>query len=476
MSELARLGLLDPRLRKADPNAIPGKQYYYGNMYEGPAIQPTPRNQVLGPLADAADYTIPKAISSVPDLLNEMSYGEMPYTGTGLTTTVDPRVADFADFMPGKAALTGVGVVGSTIGKKAFKPLTKSDAIKEVTKKGYDPRIAQGFNKVTGAGGEPRLEDLMKLDEVNAIVQPYKQVPQDKRILTLQDLEGRPFITSMSDRTRADGLITEIKGVKLKKPVAMLGGQGHMYLNDGQVWASELEVIKKHQALADKLYKETGKTPVLLPNRMGPSGSDFSQNTGEVMLAYGDANMTQSVKKELDSDLKKIIPGWKGISDPNSWAQYGSSNKKVRNEVLFTLDQYRNKGGLSIPEARVAITEPAQLNAADSGLMYVGEIDPTRKIITDSGHAVYSGGLPGNPVGLLNEDRRVYEILQKEAGIVKPPAKNPNTKLYTETPNPYMYEYLNMNPRNPSTAANRSLQMMPYGGLLTEDILRKIYK
>lgn len=375
------------------------------------------------------------------------------------------------DFLTG-----GAGTIGKTVGKNAFKPLTKADAIKEVTKKGYDPRIAQGFNKVTGAGGEPRLEDLIKLDEVNAIISPYKNVPKDKTLLTLQDLEGRPFITSMSDRTRADGFINEIKGVKLKHPVAMLGGQGHMYLKDGQVWASELEVIKKHQALADKLFKETGKKPVLLPNRMGSSGSDFSQNTGEVMLAYGDANMTNAVKKELDAELKKIIPEWKGISNPNSWLQYGSSNKKIRNEVLFTLDQYRNKGGLSVPEARVAITEPAQLNAADSGLMYVGEIDPTKKIITDSGHAVYSGGLAGNPVGLLNEDRRVYEILQKQAGIQKPPAKNPTTKLYTEEPNPYMYEYLNMNPRNPSTAANRSLQMMPYGGLLTEDLLRKIYK
>jgi len=320
------------------------------------------------------------------------------------------------------------------------------------------------------------LKDLIKLDEVNAIISPYKNVPKNKTLLTLQDLEGRPFITSISDRSRSDVFINEIKGVKLKHPVAMLGGQGHMYLKDGQVWASELEVIKKHQALADKLFKETGKKPVLLPNRMGSSGCDFSQNTGEVMLAYGDANMTNAVKKELDAELKKIIPEWKGISNPNSWLQYGSSNKKIRNEVLFTLDQYRNKGGLSVPEARVAITEPAQLNAADSGLMYVGEIDPTKKIITDSGHAVYSGGLAGNPVGLLNEDRRVYEILQKQAGIQKPPAKNSNTKLYTEEANPYMYEYLNMNPRDPSAAANRSLQMMPYGGLLTEDLLRKIYK
>ena len=187
MSELARLGLLDPRLKKADPNAIPGKQYYYGNMYEGPAIQPTPRNQVLGPLADAANYTIPKAISSVPDLLNEMSYGEMPYTGTRLTTTVDPRVADFADFMPGKAALTGVGVVGSTIGKKAFKPFTQPRHI-PTNNKNPNPLVGNRY-EVESLGGllDPKIKKIEDFYNQNFLLLPYDSSSRNMAIGGVSD-------------------------------------------------------------------------------------------------------------------------------------------------------------------------------------------------------------------------------------------------------------------------------------------------
>ncbi len=48
--------------------------------------------------------------------------------------------------------------------------------------------------------------------------------------INLADYQDYPFITSMSDRTRT-GLLTDIDGVSLNRPVYLQGGQPYMYEN-----------------------------------------------------------------------------------------------------------------------------------------------------------------------------------------------------------------------------------------------------
>jgi len=56
--------------------------------------------------------------------------------------------------------------------------------------------------------------------------------------VSLADFEGRPFITSMSDRTAAGGDLLGVNDVMFKRPVHLYGGQDYMFNNPNQVWAS----------------------------------------------------------------------------------------------------------------------------------------------------------------------------------------------------------------------------------------------
>jgi len=141
---LNQIGLLDPKLKQADPNAIPSKQYYLNNVYTGNTIQPTPRNEIIGVLADAANYTMPKALSSVPDLLNEMSYGEMPYTGTKLTTRVDPRTLDFLDVIPFAGIIKGAEKTAKVLSKPS---LLSADKYIDRTYRNF-PEFKEAYKKI----------------------------------------------------------------------------------------------------------------------------------------------------------------------------------------------------------------------------------------------------------------------------------------------------------------------------------------
>ena len=141
---LNQIGLLDPKLKQADPNAIPSKQYYLNNVYTGNTIQPTPRNEIIGVLADAANYTMPKALSSVPDLLNEMSYGEMPYTGTKLTTRVDPRTLDFLDVIPFAGIIKGAEKTAKVLSKPSL--LSKDQYIDRIYKN--FPEFKESYKRI----------------------------------------------------------------------------------------------------------------------------------------------------------------------------------------------------------------------------------------------------------------------------------------------------------------------------------------
>ena len=65
--------------------------------------------------------------------------------------------------------------------------------------------------------------------------------------------------------------------------------------------------------------------------------------------------------------------------------------------------QFRKEGGLSLPEARLSVTDEAQMNAPDFGLQNVGVVKPGR-LSNDSLHPTYSDALPGEPLGELKED------------------------------------------------------------------------
>ena len=271
--------------------------------------------------------------------------------------------------------------------------------------------------------------------------------------INLADYQDYPFITSMSDRTRT-GLLTDIDGVSLNRPVYLQGGQPYMYENPGQVWASGAKPASDIYKMANMLKETTGKDPLYIPWVMSPSGSDFANMTGETMLSYAQTVMGKDTKKGLDRQIKnRFIPDWVGLDDPASIEQFRNLSDRKRKSMKKTLldKEFRNEGGLSIGEARLAIADPNQLNLPDASILNVGQIFPDQPMIMQSGHAAYPLGVPGQGLGAVQDNKNIFDLLlmhRLNRGII--------------------------DPSNPSRKDIRTLEMKPYAGLLDADLLKSL--
>jgi len=295
----------------------------------------------------------------------------------------------------------------------------------------------------------------------------------------LSDFEGMPFVTSMSDRTDAQGEIIGIDGVRFNDPVMLRGGQGYMFddeLNPGQVWASARNPVNQIIKAAGELKETYGKDPLYIPWRMAPTGGDFATMTGETMMAYASAAMSPSQKKALDKAIRDYetvgevdrktkkrknaglkIKGWKGVDDPRSVEVWRNTPDAVRKEIKDRVfdKQFRNDGSLSIGQARLAVAEPAQVNARDAGIQNVGRIY-TGKDPMGSTHPAYPYGVPGEGIAQLSgiDDVSIFELL-------------PGIRLGKE-------QLPVVDPINPTDRNIRAMQMAAKSGVITEDVLRNL--
>ena len=329
-----------------------------------------------------------------------------------------------------------------------------------IAKGDFDPRF------------DPRVKEQDMLRNLEAEIIASDQTQPMPR-LALSELEGEDFVTSMTDRTRAGGDVKSINRVELVDPVFLPGGQDFMFNNPSAVWASAEMPSRQILELARELKLESGKDPLYIPWRMAPTGGDFSTTTGELMLGYAAANMTKRTKKALDKAIRdyrtigsmkggkrvgagRKIEGWKGLDDPSSVQVWRNTPDAVRKELMNMMDvQFRNKGGLSIGAARLINADPKQLTARDAGIQNVGRIFADIDIF-DSAHPSYPFAVPGGGVGVLENASAatVFDLLPKARfGDAQKKVKDP---------------------ANPTQQEIRALQMKPYGGTITEDILRRM--
>jgi hypothetical protein len=333
---------------------------------------------------------------------------------------------------------------------------------------GFDPRFD------TRAKEQPKLNALTTTVEKTA----SSDIPE----VYLPDYEGYGYVSSMSDRSAGGGNLVDINGIKLKRPVGLQAGQSYMFENPGQVWAAgdiPARAILLQAAAAKAL---TGKDPLHLPWRMAPTGSDFSTMTGETMLSFAESNLGSKAKRSLDKQIKQFIPDWKGVDSPDSIEQFRGMPDATRKAVKAMMDRdFRNEGGLGIGEARLAIADPNQLSSPEGYLMNVGRIFADKPLIEYSGHASYPRGIPGEGIGRLKEERSLFELYPKtfpeEKGekVIRPLLLDPTTALGTYGDLPDAVTARNIpDPRQPRQSDTRALQMKPYYGILTEEILRKM--
>jgi hypothetical protein len=333
---------------------------------------------------------------------------------------------------------------------------------------GFDPRF------------DTRTKEQPKLNALTTTVE--KTASSDVPEVYLPDYEGYGYVSSMSDRTAGGGNLVDINGIKLKRPVGLQAGQSYMFENPGQVWAAgdiPARAILLQAAAAKAL---TGKDPLHLPWRMAPTGSDFSTMTGETMLSFAESNLGSKAKRSLDKQIKQFIPDWKGVDSPDSIEQFRGMPDATRKAVKAMMDRdFRNEGGLGIGEARLAIADPNQLSSPEGYIMNVGRIFADKPLIEYSGHASYPRGIPGEGIGRLKEERSLFELYPKtfpeEKGekVIRPLLLDPTTALGTYGDLPDAVTARNIpDPRQPRQSDTRALQMKPYYGILTEEILRKM--
>ena len=298
----------------------------------------------------------------------------------------------------------------------------------------YDPRVQE----------QARMQSLVRDVQLN----PNAVNPAT---VSLDQFAGMPFITSMADRTAAGGKLMGIDNVQFNRPVDFLGGQDYMFNNPGKVWASAPGPVKQILNAAQEIKQVTGQNPIYIPWRMAPTGGDFAQMTGETMLSYADAAMGKMQKKSLDRSIKKMIPDWSGVSDPASVEQFRNAPDRTRKAIKAMMDRdFRNEGGLNIGSARLAVSDPAQLAAQEGGIQNVGEIFAGSPLVKSS-HPAYPGGVQGKGIGTLAEDLNIFELLPevvKARGIP--------------------------DPRNPRAADLRAMQMKPYSGVISNELLKSL--
>ena len=297
---------------------------------------------------------------------------------------------------------------------------------------------------------DPRKLEQEKIANTAPVIEQLNQNPIPK--ISLADYEGRPFITSMSDRTAAGGDLLGVNDVMYKRPVHLHGGQDYMFNNPDQVWASAQQAVSPIIKNAEILKEATGQNPLYIPWRMAPTSGDFAHMTGESMIAHAEAAMGKSDKKLLNNAIKDLLPHWKGVDSPESINQYRSAPKTVRDTIMQIMDRdFRDVGGLNIGQARLSVTDPRQINAAEGGIQNIGEIYAGQPMIMKSGHPSYPRDVAGQGLGTIDQEHNIFELLPnvvKERGIANPTA--------------------------PAQTDLRALQMKPYAGIITAKMLRDL--
>jgi hypothetical protein len=288
----------------------------------------------------------------------------------------------------GKSALLG-GLGGAAVVGGSMTPEeAQAGPLSAGARRIIDPRFSGPVSS-----GSTRKGVLSDLEGVETTVDP--RLMNIGRSEALYDYEGSPYILTQSDRSAAGGVVTSVKGKEID-PVNLRGGRDFMFdpQSGDLVWASDPAVVKSMYKRALELRKLYGKDPLLLPYTMAPTGIDFATMPLDVMINYARQGMGRSDIKRLDEQIRKVIPSWKGVMNPEANAVFREVHGNKRKAVANIIDKHFRdvEGGLSIGEARAATSDAAQYMAPDGSIQNIGQIE-----ISDSssiGSVIRSSNVP----------------------------------------------------------------------------------
>jgi hypothetical protein len=289
--------------------------------------------------------------------------------------------------------------------------------------------------------------------------------------VSIYDLEGKQFVTSMADRSDTGKSVTGIGNVKYDIPVDLSGGQGYMFNNPGELWAAAKGQAGHIQSTARMAQALSGnaESPLYIPYRMGAPSGDFSHHTTDAMLTHARSNMPQSMMRHVNAQIEKVFPGFMGVENPDSMRQLSNASGKQRAAVRDVLDkQFRDEGGIGIGQARLAISEPGQYSAQTGGIQNVGQFDLNRAI-GQSTHPSYPYSIPGEGIGALKEQGlSIYDLLPNlaEHRGVDPSMPIPQTEMYTLQ--------TGLKGQGMPNQIDPSGKARPFVGTITDKVLRNV--
>jgi len=252
-----------------------------GYAQDGQLQAPAPTQPNLSTMAGDYFAQLPEKTAQNAINTNNIVQNAMPYNFEAHQFEHGPTYNEFVNQVPN---LMGITVPNNSL----------ANAVRSTKIGSFDARF------------DPRKLELEKIENTVPHVEQLNLTPIPK--VSLADYEGRPFITSMSDRTAAGGDLLGVNNVMYKRPVHLHGGQDYMFNNPDQVWASAQQAVSPIIKNAEILKEATGKNPLYIPWRMAPTSGDFAHMTGESMIAHAEAAMDKSDKKLLNNAIKDCCP------------------------------------------------------------------------------------------------------------------------------------------------------------------------
>lgn len=342
-------------------------------------IAPTPRNRVLGLLADtlaeleekAKSVRQPNPLMMVPSLLGgqtpqtailnllgvpalqktveRMSYGEPLTTGRGMTTRPRQETTE--------AALLAAGIAGpaAKAGEKAAMAVGKAGerlaerAVPAVMERGGLPAEMM---QAMGQGGRSyvyRPSTPQKPDPTvgTRFEREYLGGLAEKTPLKIEDYEGASVMLMPWDSTSRNYKITGISDELLPSPVVTHGGQDYArdlaHIEQNIAGASNLDIAKRIrdrdiQARLENLEAGGSGAILHLPTTMGQYAENFSVMPTELLLNFFDkAKLTPADISAFDKSVRELKV-FKGS---------GESRKQVQ--------PFKNFKGIMTDEGRVQL-------------------------------------------------------------------------------------------------------------------------
>lgn len=270
------------------------------------------------------------------------------------------------------------------------------------------------------------LQRVGDVDEVNAMtldVEPGVTLLPSQRI-SAADLEGRGFVSGMSDTSRGDlSRIVMVNGQPVD--VVRFGGQDYMRqpynAERGILWASDKDVVSGLVNAGKSTMDLPGvsRSPLYIPYGMAGASTDFATMTADVMVPVARQNMTKAQKRSLDKRIRegagkkqnemKPQPDWPGIDSPKS-AEWLASAGGDRKAVTKAIDEFRDEAGISLSQARAAIVDASQMSPRVGNLRQAGVMDLT--LAPQAGrHPSYNTDIMGQYLGELGGNINLLDDL-----------------------------------------------------------------